>query len=136
MKKLLLLSVLGASIITPATAVYKCISLLPTTTCKSGIVSAGYVDWSGTATCATTPADNNEIQNAIYVSTSTVAENAVATNTICFCRLVSPVVSKYVWAYSYASQMACAQGCAIKCSDDFVTTNSSLRTNILSNLLN
>ncbi len=145
MKKLLLLTIMGVSIATPATAVYKCISLLPTTTCRAGLASAGFVSWSGTATnglkysgtatCAMTPSDNQKIQDTVYVSVSSQVNTMNTENSICFCRLVSPAVSKYVWAYTYASELKCAEGCAISCSNQFATTNSSLRTDILMNLL-
>ena len=119
-KHLIIAGIICAASIPPVYAVTKCVKLTSSTTCTSYSGTAGQSNWS--ATCG-----GIEIQGVGFcgsknggsmgtksetVTTSTGSDD----NKYCWCKMVSPAVSSWVFNYSNASNGDCAYGCAVNCA--------------------
>ena len=127
-KHLILAGVFSVAIVQsqPAMAVTKCVALNSSTTCTS---SATYYhnhpDWA--ATCTTNGVNTPISGIGICSSTEGASRYATATeldtsstadeNLNCWCKMTSPAVSRWVFAYSTTSAGFCAQYCAGYCAD-------------------
>ncbi len=118
-KHLIIAGIICAASIPPAYAVTKCVKLTPSTTCKSSSGATGQSNWSvtcggieiqGVAFCGS--------QNGSYgaksetVTTSSTSDD----NKHCWCKMVSPAVSSWVFSYSYPYAGTCATSCAGYCA--------------------
>ena len=136
-KHLIIAGIICAVSIPPAYAVIKCVKLTPSTTCTSFSGSYYYSNWS--ATCG-----GIEIQGVVFCSSTnagsvgTTTEKIVATaenedNKYCWCKMVSPAVSSWVYGGSFTNGAACANKCAYHCAE--TTKNSSaFRSGLFSGL--
>ena len=117
-KHLIIAGIICAASIPPAYAVTKCVKLTPSTTCTTS--SGNGSNWS--ATCG-----GIEIQGVAFCgsqnggSIGATTENVTASSTsnnnkYCWCKMVSPAVSSWVFYYSRASAGDCAFYCANNCA--------------------
>lgn len=131
MKKLLLLSVLGATIATTAPAVQQCINLSATSACSVGANKSFTSSWqvvcglntvSGIALCGKV-SDVDTTVTPGYSMTS-------AENQHCYCKMTYPATST-VWvrynAASYVDTATCTQYCATNCAETFVDTKQRVK---------
>ena len=119
-KHLIIAGIICAASIPPVYAVTKCVKLTSSTTCTSYSGVIGRSNWS--ATCG-----GIEIQGVAFcgsrnggsigtksetVTTSSTSDN----NKYCWCKMVSPAVSSWVFNTSTESAGACAYLCAYNCA--------------------
>ena len=119
-KHLIIAGIICAASIPPAYAVTKCVKLSSSTTCTSSPDWAGQSNWS--ATCG-----GIEIQGVAFCSSQdggsvgTKSETVTTSltsddNKYCWCKMVSPAVSSWVFYFSRASAGDCAFYCANNCA--------------------
>ena len=136
-KHLIIAGIICAASIPPAYAVTKCVKLTPSTTCTSSSGAVGRSNWS--ATCG-----GIEIQGVAFcgsqygdlagktsetVTTSSTSDN----NKYCWCKMVSPAVSSWVFALYFPFASDCAGGCANICAY-YAQGNSSFQSALFSGL--
>ncbi len=121
MKKYLIIAgIICAASIPPAAAVTKCVALNSSTTCTSSYGARGQSNWS--ATCG-----GIEIQGVAFCGSQNGGSEGVTTETVttsstsdnnkyCWCKMVSPAVSSWVFLYTRTSAGDCANGCAYNCA--------------------
>ena len=137
-KHLIIAGIICAASIPPAYAVTKCVKLRPSTTCTSFSGSYYYSNWS--ATCG-----GIGIQGVVFCGSKgagglfgTTTDNVVATsknedNKYCWCKMVSPAVSSWVYSGSFTDGATCMNKCAYNCGE--ATNNySSVRSGLFSGL--
>ncbi len=118
-KHLIIAGIICAASIPPAYAVTKCVKLTSSTTCTSVSGAFGQSNWS--ATCG-----GIEIQGVAFCgsqnggSMGTKSEKVTTSSTSddnknCWCKMVSPAVSRWVFAYTHDSAGHCADGCSNNC---------------------
>ena len=140
-KHLIVAGIICAASIPPAYAVTKCVKLSPSTTCTSPSGATGQSNWS--ATCG-----DIEIQGVAFcgsqkggssgetsetVTTSTTSDN----NKHCWCKVVSPAVSSWVYYASPPDVGTCAHTCASSCaygSTAKIPYNSAFQSALFSEL--
>ena len=119
-KHLIIAGIICAASIPPAYAVTKCVKLTSSTTCTSVPGATGQSNWS--ATCG-----GIEIQGVAFCSSQdggsvgTKSETVTTSltsddNKYCWCKMVSPAVSSWVFYFSRASAGDCAFYCANNCA--------------------
>ena len=119
-KHLIIAGIICAASIPSAYAVTKCVKLTSSTTCTSNYGSTGQSNWA--ATCG-----GIEIQGVAFCgsqnggSTGTKSETVTTSSTsdnnkYCWCKMVSPAVSSWVFFYTRTSAGGCANGCAYNCA--------------------
>ena len=136
-KHLIIAGIICVASIPPAYAVTKCVKLTSSTTCTNPSDSYYQSNWS--AICG-----GIEIQGVGFCgsqdggSTGTKSEN-VTTNTgsddnkYCWCKMVSPAVSSWVFLGSKPTAGLCAIGCANECALD-ARFSSAFRSALFSGL--
>ena len=116
-KHLIIVGIICAASIPPAYAVTKCVKLTSSTTCITS--SSNGSNWS--ATCG-----GIEIQGVAFCGSQEGASEGVTTETVttsstsddnrhCWCKMVSPAVSRWVFAYDHDSAGHCAADCSNYC---------------------
>ena len=136
-KHLIIAGIICAASIPPAYAVTKCVKLTSSTTCTSVSGAFGQSNWS--ATCG-----GIEIQGVAFCgsqnggSMGTKSEKVTTSSTSddnknCWCKMVSPAVSSWVFNTSTESAGACAYLCAYNCAAG-ARNYSALRSALLSGL--
>ena len=119
-KHLIIAGIICAASIPPAYAVTKCVKLTSSTTCTSASGATNQSNWS--ATCG-----GIEIQGvalcgsqdggSIGATTETVTTSLTSDdNKYCWCKMVSPAVSSWVFNRSLPSAGGCAYACATHCA--------------------
>ena len=137
-KHLIIAGIICVASIPPAYAVTKCVRLSSSTTCVRPYGSTGQSNWS--ATCG-----GIEIQGVAFCgsqdggSMGTTSETvttspASADNKNCWCKMVSPAVSSWVFSYSGSYAGSCATTCAYSCATGAGQTNSAFRSALFSGL--
>ena len=120
-KHLIIAGIICAASIPPAYAVTKCVRLSSSTTCVRPYGSTGQSNWS--ALCS---GEDIEIQGVAFCgsqeggSMGTTSETVTISSTSdnnkhCWCKMVSPAVSSWVFSYSFTSAGLCASNCARSC---------------------
>ena len=136
-KHLIIAGIICSATIPPATAVTKCVNLSADTKCTTSSIVSYDADW--TATC-----NGVQIQGVVYPgvvksgaiagsvadSTGPASESSAAT---CYCKIISPVVSRWVIGHPNASSDACAGWCG-RIIVDTEGNGNAFRTAIFSNL--
>ena len=118
-KHLIIVGIICAVTIPPAAAVTKCVKLTSSTTCTSYSGATGQSNWS--ATCG-----GIEIQGVALCgsqnggSSGTKSENVTTSSTSddnknCWCKMVSPAVSSWVYGATPPDAGTCADKCANSC---------------------
>ena len=136
-KHLIIAGIICAASIPPVYAVTKCVKLTSSTTCTYSSGAFGQSNWS--ATCG-----GIEIQGVVFcgsqnggsigtksetVTTSSTSDN----NKYCWCKMVSPAVSSWVFSFSYTDAGSCANNCATNCGIN-ARGNSAWRSALFSGL--
>ena len=120
-KHLIIAGIICAASIPPAYAVTKCVKLTSSTTCVRPYSSTGQSNWSatcggikiqGVAFCGSQDG-GSEGKTSETVTTSPASDY----NKNCWCKMVSPAVSSWVFNISTESAGACAYLCAYNCAD-------------------
>ena len=124
----------------------KCIALGRSSTCEYIAPVEWQSDWSsrcngidvsGVSVCANL--DNNEITGNGAVINTVWKNSDPGSNRACFCRIISPVVSRWVYAETYEDAdgqsgfFRCAQWCQHSCAGKIADTvyNANFHNNIL-----
>ncbi len=104
----------------PASAVTKCVKLSSSTTCSYVNPGTYVVDWTSNCTSSGTSVAISGISQCSSTSGSSVGQKATALkisggtdDKYCWCKMVSPAVSSWVFSTGDGS----ASGCAISCAD-------------------
>ncbi len=125
--KIIIAGLLCTIIAPPALAVTKCVALnSSSTTCTSDFLQYDYhTDWA--ATCTTNGVSTPISGIGICSGTNGASQYATATeldtfltsddNKYCWCRMISPAVSRWVFYGSSASAGICARRCAYICAN-------------------
>ena len=117
-KHLIIAGIICSATIPPAYAVTKCVKLTSSTTCTSSSGALGQSNWSatcggieiqGVAFCGSQDG-GSEGKTSETVTTSPASEY----NKNCWCKMVSPAVSSWVFSYSFSSAGDCSR-CAVSC---------------------
>lgn len=106
-----------------AVAVTKCVALGSSTKCTASL-EYNKADWSATCTTGSTSTPiqgiafcSNQEGSTQYVIKSTISTSSTATeNRNCWCKMVSPVVSSWVFVVTFASGNDCARMCSDHCA--------------------
>lgn len=130
--------------VSDAVALSTCVKLSPTSgTCSEVSVTAKYID--ATVNCngtqvtlvsqcsSSTGTADVSTANDIVINSSTPANNKY-----CWCRIVSPVTSKWVYRYAYSSNSGCAYSCSRGCANAFLyamDNDVQFRTSMYNNLI-
>ena len=127
-----------------AIALSQCLKLSPTSgTCTStnvtyknvdAIVNCSGVSVSITTACAMT----SGTADVTALDDITISSAAPANNIHCWCKVVSPVTTKWVYRYAYGSNTTCAYTCVRGCANAFLYAESqdvTFRTTAYSNLV-
>ena len=140
MKKLILVSALGAIMTASAgAAVKKCVALSTSSTCTGSLYPPSAVtDWFATCDDSTVVkgigicGTSNNGTNTTYITLDDSDNN----NNICFCRMITPAVSTYwIWTKSFSDQATCLNDCAATCMRDFNNGSTGItRQGFLSSL--
>ena len=136
-KHLIIAGIICAASIPPTYAVTKCVKLTSSTTCTS--YSGGYNQSNWSATCG-----GIEIQGVALCgsrnggSIGTKSENVTTSSTSddnknCWCKMVSPAVSSWVFNRSVSAAGYCATNCASNCAF-YAQINSAFRSALFSGL--
>ena len=134
---LIIAGIICAASIPPAYAVTKCVKLTSSTTCTSYSGATSQSNWS--ATCG-----GIEIQGVAFcgsqkggsagVTTETVTTSSTSDNNkYCWCKMVSPAVSSWVFMYSISSAANCALNCASSCAS-YARNSPAFRSGLFSGL--
>ncbi len=88
--------------------------------------TCGSISVRGVAFCGTGNGGNSvgEVQTS----------SSSGDNTNCWCRMIDPAVSLWVYAVGYANEASCLSSCASRCAQYFQNNSNSLRTYMLQNL--
>ncbi len=137
---------LGMGILTGgAHAVQKCVALDASTTTCTSTAASGNADWSATCTTNGTSVPikgiamcSNQAADATYGTSdaiTTVSSTSDTTNVNCWCKMVEPAVSSWVFIYAYTSAGHCAANCSGNCAHS-ARYNSAFRSALFSSLGN
>ncbi len=137
MKKYLLITgLICAATIPPATAVTKYVALTPSTTCSSFFgrdsdfsATCDGTSIEGIAFCGSQNGGSMGATTNYYVEISYTLDN----NKYCWCRMISPAVSQWVFSRSYSTAASCATNCASTCAYN-LRDEASIRASMFSNL--
>ena len=120
-KHLIIAGIICAASIPPAYAVTKCVKLSSSTTCAYSYGAPGQANWSatcggieiqGVAFCGSQNG-GSEGKTSETVTTSSTSDD----NKYCWCKMVSPAVSSWVFYHSLVVAGSCAAGCASGCAN-------------------
>ena len=138
-KHLIIAGIICVASIPPAYAVTKCVKLTSSTKCTSSSGAVGQSNWSatcggieiqGVAFCGSQDG-GSEGKTSETVTTSPASEY----NKNCWCKMVSPAVSSWVfYESSGVSAGSCATTCAYSCATGAGQTNSAFRSALFSGL--
>ena len=123
-------------------ATVKCIALGSSATCEYLAPTEWQSDWtsrcngidvSGVSVCANY--ENDQITGNGAVIDTVWKNSDVSKNRACFCRIIGPVISRWVYAETYndAGSNGCAQWCQHSCAGKIADTvnNAEFHNNIL-----
>ena len=136
-KHLIIAGIICAASIPPAYAVTKCVKLTSSTTCTSSSGEFGQSNWSatcggvsvsGVAFCGSQNGNSMGTKSEKVTTSSTSDDNKN-----CWCKMVSPAVSSWVFNISTESAGACAYLCAYNCAGR-AQSQSAFRTPLFSGL--
>ena len=136
-KHLLIAGLICVATIPPAMAVTKCVKLSSSTTCPDYSGATGQSNWS--ATCGGISIQGVAFcgsQNGGSAGATTDAVTTSSTsndNKYCWCKMVSPAVSRWVFNLALASAGFCANRCAYYCAG-IAQSSASFRSGLFSGL--
>lgn len=107
----------------PAYAVTKCVKLSSSTTCSYVNPGNYVVDWTSNCTSSGTSVAISGISQCSSTSGSSAGQKATALkisggtdDRYCWCKMVSPAVSSWVFSHARGSASLCASNCASNCA--------------------
>ncbi|MBQ8294772.1 MAG: hypothetical protein IJX89_05310 [Alphaproteobacteria bacterium] len=137
---------LGMGILTvtaPANAVQKCVALDASSTTCTSTPAGGNADWSATCTTNGTSVPikgiamcSNQAGAAQYATSdaiTTVSSASDTTNVNCWCKMVEPAVSSWVFFNANSSAGNCAGDCSFYCAL-YARSYSAFRSALFSSL--
>lgn len=136
MKKILILTAVGAILTVPAMAVVQCVALDASVVATD--TSYGSSDWTavfpnmtikGVATCGGTSQTSNQLSDDVLVGDGSN----------CWCRVISPFITSWVWANEGGlnDPNDCYESCAYLCVNDMrYSSGSSWRTKLYNAIIN
>ena len=134
-KHLIIVGIICAASIPPAYAVTKCVKLTPSTTCmnrsSSGSnwsITCGDIKIQGVAFCGSQDGGSFGTKSET-VTTSLTSDD----NKYCWCKMVSPAVSSWVFNTTNSSAGYCANYCASHCASN-AQYRSAFRSALFSGL--
>ena len=136
-KHLLIAGLICMATIPPAMAVTKCVKLSSSTTCPDYSGATGQSNWS--ATCGGISIQGVAFCGSQNGGSAGATTDAVTTSTTstdnkyCWCKMVSPAVSTWVFDNGLGSAANCAINCAYACAGD-VASFASFRSALFSGL--
>lgn len=139
--KILIAGLICLATIPPASAVTKCVKLSSLTTCSQVKPGTYVVDWTSNCTSSGTNVAISGISQCSSTSGSSVGQKATALkisggtdDKYCWCKMVSPAVSSWVFFNNYVSASICASACAAYCANSVAASSASFRSALFSNL--
>ena len=139
--KILIAGLICLATIPPVSAVTKCVKLSSSTTCSQVKPGTYVVDWTSNCTSSGTSVAISGISQCSSTSGSSVGQKATALkisggtdDKYCWCKMVSPAVSSWVFFNDYVSASICASACAAYCANSVAATSASFRSALFSNL--
>ena len=136
-KHLLFAGLICAATIPPAFAVTKCVKLNSSTTCSDFSGATGQSNWS--ATCGGVSVQGVAFCGSqdgglvVTASTAVTTSSTSNNNKYCWCKMVSPAVSRWVFVRANPSAGDCATDCPFFCANN-AQYNASFRSALFSNL--
>ena len=139
-KHLLFVGIMCAVTTTPAMAVTKCVNLSSTsTTCAGNLSSSTGADWSATCTTNGQSVDIKGIAVCTAATTGRAPVTRTATTTLstnlgnvdCYCKMVSPAVSRWIFAIR---QENCGSTCAAMCANVLSYSDRAMAKTMFSSL--
>ena len=122
-KHLLIAGLICMATIPPVSAVTKCVKLSSSTTCSHVNPGTYVVDWTSNCTSSGTSVAISGISQCSSTSGSSVGQKATVLkisggtdDKYCWCKMVSPAVSSWVFANDGGSASNCARNCAAYCA--------------------
>ena len=134
-KHLLIAGLICMATIPPVSAVTKCVKLSSSTTCSNYSGATGQSNWSvtcggvsvqGVAFCGS---QSGGSQGA--TSTTVTISSTVDNNKYCWCKMVSPAVSSWVFASDLPGS-SCYNGCPYHCA--YAINDASFRSGMFGSL--
>ncbi len=118
-KHLIIVGIICAVTIPPAYAVTKCVKLTSSTTCTTSTsngsnwyATCGGIEIQGVAFCGSQNGGSEGVTTETVPTSSTSEDNRY-----CWCKMVSPAVSRWVFAYNgHGSAGHCADECSLYCA--------------------
>lgn len=108
-------------------AATKCVATLNASQSCQNNAKIGFIGWQATCgqmTIIGTGACSNVSGGKIAAQADNIpAENSSDINKFCWCRMMSPAVSKWIFSYPFSSAAECAYSCGYRCAADM---NSSV----------
>ncbi len=145
MKKLLTLTALCAILSAPAMAVQKCVALDSSTTTCTPTSAFGNANWSATCTTNGTRVPikgiamcSNQAAGAQYGTSdaiTTVSSASDTNNVNCWCKMVEPAVSSWVFISARVSAGFCEFYCSGNCATS-AQSDSAFRSALFGSLAN
>lgn len=139
--KILIAGLICLATIPPASAVTKCVKLSSSTTCSQVKPGTYVVDWTSNCTSSGTSVAISGVSQCSSTSGSSVGQKATALkisggtdDKYCWCKMVSPAVSSWVFFNNYVSASICASACAAYCANSVAASSASFRSALFSNL--
>ena len=139
-KHLIIAGIICAATIPPAYAVTKCVKLSSSTTCSYVDPGDYVVDWTSNCTSSGTSVAISGISQCSSTSGSSTGQKATSLeisggtdDKYCWCKMVSPAVSSWVFYYTYGSASFCAYDCAYSCTYS-AAGNAAFRSALFSGL--
>lgn len=139
-KHLLFVGIMCAVTTTPAMAVTKCVNLSSTsTTCAGNLSSSTGADWSATCTTNGQSVDIKGIAVCTAATSGRAPVTGTATTTLstnlgnvdCYCKMVSPAVSRWIFAIR---QENCGGTCAKMCANVLSYSDRAMAKTMFSSL--
>ena len=115
-KHLLIAGLICVATIPPAMAITKCVKLTSSTTCSTYSGISGQSNWS--ATCGGVSIQGVAFCGSQDGGSTGATTDAVTTsdnNKYCWCKMVSPAVSSWVFSGNHYSASNCTYNCADHC---------------------
>ena len=139
-KHLIIAGIICAASIPPAYAVTKCVKLTSSTTCSYVNPGNYVVDWTSNCTSSGTSVAISGISQCSSTSGSSNGQKATVLEISggtddkhCWCKMVSPAVSSWVFSRSRPSADDCASNCADFCAH-FAAYYSAFQSGLFSGL--
>ena len=121
-KHLLIAGLICVATIPPAMAITKCVKLTSSTTCTYVNPGNNIVDWTSNCTTNGTSIAISGVSQCSSTSGSSAGQTATSLEVsggtddkYCWCRMISPAVSSWVFSGNHYSASNCTYNCADHC---------------------